>query len=480
MASSVAVEASLSVPRLPDNLSDDEEIITGKVGPIDSDEEGAPRDTVEENGTGDQDEDDLFGDDDDDDEEIEVGQSLKMRQLSDEELDSGDDEGRADRVADGGFSYDEEAEQQTFNFMDADIARHPIPEPSDGELYLFKVPPFMSIEPTAFSLKNHQAPATDHHSKRPPSEHFSAFNTAMTTMRWRRSASNPSQLQSNARILRWSDGSLTLQLASEPLNQYDINGKMLAPPQIDPKLPTPTSRKNLPKKTEFKESHTYLVAPYEEANVMRVTNKFTTGLSVVPTATTKDSALEMLQSAMAAAANRGRDEKDQAISFITVDEDPEIARAREEHQFKERQRQARAREKSAMKAQERAAGRNRTERRPGFGLGSNELGDGPGRRGAGKSRGYRGYSSGEEDMRRGRTKEDEYDDEDDFIAASDEELEIVEDDDDDEGIMESPRRGRGNESPKRNRGAADDDDDEEVVVNRHKRRRVVEDDDEDE
>lgn len=407
-----------------------------------------------------------------------------MRQLSDEELDSGDDEGRTDRVGDeGGVQYDEEAEQQTFNFMDADIARHPIPEPSDGELYLFKVPPFMSIEPTVFSHKNFQAPTTDHHSKRPASEHFSAFNTAMTTIRWRHSPSDPSQLQSNARVLRWSDGSLTLQFASDPLNQYDVNGKMLAPPQIDPKTPTPTSKKILPKKVEYKESYTYLVAPYEEANVMRFTNKFTTGLSVVPTSTTKDSALEQLQSAMAAAASRGRDQNDQAISFITVDEDPEIARAREEHQFKERQRQARAREKSAMKAQERAAGRNRTERRPGYGLGSNELGDGSGRRGQGKSRGYRGYSSGEEDMRRGRTKEDEYDDEDDFIAASDEEPEIVEDDDDDDGIIESPRRGRGNESPKRNRGGADDDeddDDAEVVVSRHKRRRVVEDDDEDE
>lgn len=64
MASSVAVEASLSAPRLPDNLSDDDEDITGKVGPIDSDEAGTPRDTVEENGAGDEDEDedDLFGD----------------------------------------------------------------------------------------------------------------------------------------------------------------------------------------------------------------------------------------------------------------------------------------------------------------------------------------------------------------------------------------------------------------------------------
>src|SRR5207237_3487510 len=126
-----------------------------------------------------------------------------------------------DRVPNDG-AQDVEEEQQTFSFMDADIARHPVPEPSDGELYLFKVPRFLEIEPTAWNHKNFQPPTTDHHSKGPPSEHFSAYNTAMTTIRWRRSPSNPSQLQSNARILRWSDGSLTLQFASDPLSQYEI------------------------------------------------------------------------------------------------------------------------------------------------------------------------------------------------------------------------------------------------------------------
>lgn len=68
MASSVALEASLNGPSLPSNLSDDEQEITGHVGPIDSEEEGTPRDTVEENGL-DEEDDDLFGDGGDDDEE---------------------------------------------------------------------------------------------------------------------------------------------------------------------------------------------------------------------------------------------------------------------------------------------------------------------------------------------------------------------------------------------------------------------------
>lgn len=69
MASAAAVNAAASAPRLPDDLSDDDEQdFTGKVGPLDDEDEGTPRDTVEENGL-DEDDDDLFGDGGDDDEE---------------------------------------------------------------------------------------------------------------------------------------------------------------------------------------------------------------------------------------------------------------------------------------------------------------------------------------------------------------------------------------------------------------------------
>lgn len=358
--------------------------------------------------------------------------------------------------------------------MDADIARHAIPEPSDGELYLLKVPPFLSFEPTAFSHKTFQPPTTDHHSKHAASEHFSAYHTAMSTIRWRRSPSNIAELQSNARILRWSDGSLTLQIANDPNTQFDIDANTLAPSQVNPKIPTPTSTRVAVKSSANTESYTYLVAPYEEANVMRVTNKFTTALSVVPASNMKDSALEKLQNDLAQIASRGRDDADQAISFVDVNEDPELRRQREEATFKEKQRQARAREKHEARQAERAV---RTVGRSGgrsSGLNIDDLEDGASRPRKQRQKGdlRRGYSDDEDYGRPGRNREDDYDEEDDFIAASDEEPEIVEDDDDpDEGIAPSPKR-RG--------GGHDDDDDDEVVVSRTKRRRVVDDDEDDE
>ncbi|KAF2632304.1 hypothetical protein BU25DRAFT_359166 [Macroventuria anomochaeta] len=448
-------------------LSDDE--VGGTVVPVESGSGETPRDTVEENGL-DDDEDDLFGDGGDADEEP----AVEQRKLDDEELDSGDDEGRDDRAPQ---AVEYEQEQQTLSFMETDLARHAIPEPSDGELYLLKVPQFLAFEPTAFNHKIFQPPTTDHHSKFAATEHFSAYDTAMSTIRWRRSPSNHAELQSNARVLRWSDGSLTLQFANDPTTQFDIDANALAPPQVNPKIPTPTSMKRSAKGD--KESYTYLVAPYEEAQIMRVTNKFTTALNVVPAANLKDAALEKLQNDLAAAATRGRDEADQAISFVNVDEDPDLIRQREEATFKERQRQARAREKHAERQAERAnrgaVGRGGL-RTAGLSIGDLEDDEGAPRTKKPRAKtGLRRDWSDDEDYGRGagRNREDDYDEEDDFIAASDEEPEIVEDDDDpDEGIMASPKRKSG--------GNDEDDDDEVVPSNRTKRRRVVDDDEDDE
>ncbi|KAF1835480.1 hypothetical protein BDW02DRAFT_629529 [Decorospora gaudefroyi] len=457
---------------LDPTLSDEE--VNGHVTPAENAEDGTPLKTVEENGL-DEDEDDLFGDGDDapaDDAPAET------RKLDDAELDSGDDEGRTDRARPAEAA--EEVEQQTFAYMDADLARHPVPEPTDNELYLLKVPRFLSFEEKAFTHKGFQPPTTDHHSKVAASEHFSAYNTAITTIRWRRSPSNNAILQSNARILRWSDGSLTLQLASDPTVQFDIDANTLAPPQINPRIPTPTAikeDKTGSKTNAKKESYTYLVAPYEDANVMRVTNKLTASLNVVPAANTKDDALEKLQSDIAKSAAKGLDGAEQAISFIDVSEDPDLRRQREEASFKEKQRQLRAREKHEARQVERA---NRTMgrtggRAAGGGLDIEGLEGAEGRiRKQPRKKGFqRDWSDDEDYGGPRRNREDDYDEEDDFIAASDEEPEIVDDDDDpDDGIMASPKRARG--------GAAADDDDDEVVVSRTKRRRVVDDDEDEE
>lgn len=75
-------------------------------------------------------EDDLFGGDDDDDTTME-----KTRELSDRELDSGDDEGRNDRAP-----QEEEVDYEggrDARVLESTIFRHPLPKPTDGEVSIY-------------------------------------------------------------------------------------------------------------------------------------------------------------------------------------------------------------------------------------------------------------------------------------------------------------------------------------------------------
>ena len=57
---------------------------------------------------------------------------MRRRGLDDEELDSGDDEGRADRAQDDGDATQYEDIERLA--MDVEFQRQPVPEPTDGEV----------------------------------------------------------------------------------------------------------------------------------------------------------------------------------------------------------------------------------------------------------------------------------------------------------------------------------------------------------
>ena len=62
--------------------------------------------------------------------------SNKRRKLDDSELDSGDDEGRGDRVKDD-LDRDDGVPERTAVITDIGIGRHPGPISSDGEVCRF-------------------------------------------------------------------------------------------------------------------------------------------------------------------------------------------------------------------------------------------------------------------------------------------------------------------------------------------------------
>lgn len=277
------------------------------------------------------------------------------------------------------------------------------------------IPNFLSVETEEFNPETYVAPP---------------YTTAATSLCWRHDPNDDSLLQSNARFIRWEDGSLTLQLASAPKEQYRISTKPLAP---------------LNKSGDYEsklDSHVYLGAAAEASSVFRLTSRLTHGLTVLPTTIETDDAVQRLQESLAAAARGGKKTLDGSAPVIEVKEDPELAKKQAEMAEREKLKAARRRQQLADRELDRGRRTHITHRyaaAPGLTVGGLEDDDGmlTTRPRAKKSRrpNRRGeiFTDEEEEYdRRGRTREDEYDEHDGFLVGSDEEPEVFEDEEEDE------------------------------------------------
>ncbi|PWY81804.1 hypothetical protein BO70DRAFT_362235 [Aspergillus heteromorphus CBS 117.55] len=387
-----------------------------------------------------------------------------QRRLDDEELDSGDDMDRHDRAGDQ-MDYDRgEDYEETVNIMDMSLSRAPEPVNSNGEVYTMPVPHFLSVETEEFNPATYVAPP---------------FATAATSLCWRYDPQDESLLQSNARIIRWEDGSMTLQLASAPKEQYRISTKPLAPlnksGEYDTKL----------------DSHVYLGAAAEASSVFRLTSHLTHGLTVYPTTMETDDAVQRLQESLAAAARGGKKTLDGSAPVIEVKEDPELAKRQAELAEREKLKAARRRQQLADRELDRGRRVGFSHRTGGAGLTVGGLEDDDGllttRPRAKKPRkpNRRGeiYTDDEEDYdRRGRTREDEYDEDDGFLVGSDEEPEIVDDDDEEDVLEDEDMDAEGEEEdqpparPRQKRASPDAG--ANTPPTRKKNRYIVDDDDE--
>ena len=340
----------------------------------------------------------------------------------------------------------------------------------------------MSIEPHAYNPDTFEVPIADHHTTTKGAE-FSALATATSTMRYRKNPSTD-KLESNTVVCKWSDGSTTLSVGDQ---HYELQTKPLAPPRDKPYQ-------------EVQDSHTYIASPSIQSQLLLMVGHMANQYTVRPNKSIEDDALEKLQRSLAAATRGGNKNEDKnGPQVIANTQDPELQKKRAELAEKERMRAQRRRETAAEKANLPIGGR-----RPGVGLNVDDLEGrggrrvpGAGRKPAGAKRPRRRpeYDS-DDDLPRGRNREDEYDKEDDFLASSDEELEEGGDDDDEEEILddeseaEEPRAKKQKQSKPEELSDADADaeadiDDDEAPSQpvatepgvRGRKRNIIEDDD---
>ncbi|KAJ5112186.1 hypothetical protein N7532_000231 [Penicillium argentinense] len=387
--------------------------------------------------------------------------SRARRTLDDERLDSGDDEGRYDRYGEDMDMGEDEEVRRTLNLMDVTLARAPVPETTDGQIYTMRVPEFLNIEAEEFNPETYVAPP---------------FSTAATSLCWRQDPNDESKLQSNARFIQWEDGSVTLQLASAPLEQYRTSIKPLAP--LD----------NSDDYVSKLDSHVYLGSAMETAEVFQLTSHVTHGLTILPTTNETDDAVQKLQESLFAAARGSKKTADGTVPIFETMEDPMAAARKAEIAQREELRAERRRQQMADREADRGR-RGPTSRSMGTGLNVGSLEDGLSTRPRAKPRrqNRRGeiYSDEEEYGRNHRTREDDYDEDDGFLVGSDEEIEEEGDDEDEEDVLEDdeedaegevddevapsksarskpsePERTGTPQQRKKNRYVVDDDDDE--------------------
>lgn len=309
-------------------------------------------------------------------------------------------------------------------FVEVNLPHHPGPEAgsSDSHLYLLKLPSFLSLEPILFEPHTFTLPTL------PADSSVSPYTAATTTIRTRRDPTTKDTLQSNSRIIRWSDGTLSLQVASTP-NFYDLPAKALCPDPEHEDAYDPAQ-----------DSHTYLLDPHESASTLRVVARATKSLQCVSASASlvADQSIQRLNNEFAAALSARTGRSNQLE--ITAMKDPEAER-------KEAERIAKEKERAAKKIE--AQQRRQRERDP---LGMESAA----RRAYQKVTGTRSkrdsppITSG---RRMGR--EDEYDLEDEFIEGSEDEEEEAEESE------EERRPRRESERDRKRRRVVEDDDDSE-------------------
>lgn len=432
-------------------------------GPLTSSQRVSPQtgdtpDLIQDAGSNEDNEDDLFGDDDD---EEDVQPKKPKRTLDDPDLDSGDDLERADRLAetveeqDGGV--DDEEEGRPVRVVECDVPR--INYPSGTEFYLVNLPDFLGIKHETFDPETFIPQALAHDGDE--SRQTSAYSTAMSSMFWRYDPTDttPSSdnIQSSARLIRWSDNSLTLQLATKPTEQYKI-----ATTGLKASFNRPKHQQHIHQSYDpSKDSYTFLAAAHQTPVIdLALIRALDATMKIHPSGGATDESELRLRQALAIQ----QEDHDPLARMKDVKEDPELVRKMAEQFEKERMRAQRKRENAEERMttkRNNVLGRSGLTSR-GAGAGGLSVAGLEDDEGMPMSRGKKSkmgrktnrhgeiYSDDEDEtLPRGRTREDEYDRDDDFLADSDlepeqyedEDEELLDDDEEEEDEGEEDRGG---------------------------------------
>ncbi|GAA5827503.1 hypothetical protein JCM11251_003837 [Rhodosporidiobolus azoricus] len=462
--------------------------------------------------------DDLFGDGGDDDDEDAAMQEQQPAAASPDQAQQVDEDGLTaeEAAARRKLEYDEDeggdedlfgeggvgaAQHETRDVVQAQVPLANFSVPPDGKVWLARLPGFLQIAPNPYDEGTWQP--EDGEDEKPVEEEEGSQSQGdvkpkinggrgrvpdENVVRWRWTKNELQQVikQSNARIVRWSDGTLSLQLGSE---LFDLTLALDHSAVVSSALPVPPTQNPAasltPTTFDSARAHglTYLTARHAYNGHM-----FEAQASIYGTIGMRPAALTSRTHKKLAGAIASRNALNKGKSTIkfTATQDPERARAEREKKEAERAKKAQREARKAAGGGRRGGGRKGGKKATTIeGLSDEEEGDG----GDSDEEGG-GYSERRSQPRRGRggpfSRNYSDDEEDDgFVAKSDDDMGVSDADPEeieeaDDAIERDEARRRKDRSKKQQRDVSSSPEPEKEEAGAAPRRRLVVESDEDE
>ncbi|KAG8861455.1 hypothetical protein FRB96_002904 [Tulasnella sp. 330] len=231
---------------------------------------------------------DLFGDDDD-----AGSQKAGTRQSSPTPSIPGSADGisAAERRKRKAMEYEEDeeaAEEEVKTEAQMHIPNLPLPTASDGNYWVLRMPNFIKLESHPFDQDTYQGAGLDMDDG---SQGLSTREKSMSvklevenTIRWRwvKGPDGEMRKQSNSRVIKWSDGSMSLQLGKE---LFDVSSNIDVPATTAPRpaVNNPSQETQSAHNISRNQGLTYLFAQHVRAELLQAEAAITGTLTLRPT-----------------------------------------------------------------------------------------------------------------------------------------------------------------------------------------------------
>ncbi|KAI8577396.1 hypothetical protein K450DRAFT_252239 [Umbelopsis ramanniana AG] len=272
--------------------------------------------------------DDLFGSEEENDESDKDEPVRKRRLLSrpkQSESDNEDEERQQGYSQEDAENQDDDAKFLKRQRIEVELTMPelPLPVSKDGKFHLAKLPKFLNIEPTSFSPETYDASISNAVGDMTSQELIR--RQVESTIRWRKIVDERGNLstESNARLVEWEDGSMSLVLGSE---YFDVNVKAMS-----------------------SEEHHYLLAHQTSSGILESHLKFTNNMSFRPSDLKSDTHRNLTAQIADKHVRKTR------TKMFMTEQDPERVKHEAEMREQERLRAQRKLESSRRRAEDRYA-----------------------------------------------------------------------------------------------------------------------------